>query len=160
MRKVLGVASKKNRTMGFIQWLAAYDHYSIAAVACGQISLKAAFAHRANCVKIAHMATREDRRHPLAVHYDQLVRMSWAHRSYHNEADFAIDKEVKRIDTDALARARDIFDEHNRGKGKGKGKKDTPYVPYSDWKQNGRDRAPNTRKFGNDYSGSSKRGNY
>jgi hypothetical protein len=61
------------------------------------------------------------RRHPVAVHYDTIVRKTWEYRAYNNDPKFNIDKDVLQLNRDALDRARTIFHSY-RPKGKGKGK--------------------------------------
>jgi len=112
--RVLGVQRKKAKFLSLVEWSAAYDLFALAMVATHQMSLVATVAHRSNCIRIANSAFAEKRRHPLAVHYDSLVRQSWAHRAFNQEVGFDVNAEALKIDRDILERARELFDAYKK----------------------------------------------
>lgn len=89
LRKVMGISKKAKKPLTFVQWLAAYEQYTIAASITKQLDLGALMAHKAVCLGIAHKAVTEGRRkHSLAVLYDELARHSWSRSAYSNEPNF------------------------------------------------------------------------
>ena len=122
LRKVMGISVSKSKQLSFLNWLAAYDHFMVTACVTGQLTLAAALAHRSNCIRVAQLAVKEKRRHPLAVCYDEVVRQTWAWRSFHNDPEFDVEKAVNKLDKEALDDARDLFDNSSVSASKGSGK--------------------------------------
>ena len=119
--KVMGGAPKENRSLNFVRWTIAFDYWALAAHATKQCTVTMAMAHKNVCLQVAMRASLKGRRHHLAVIYDEIVRKSWARRSY-SETNFAVRNECCKLSEELLRLAEDRYDELDRQFAKGKGK--------------------------------------
>ena len=130
MRKVMGV-QKQKRSMSFLQCVEGLHRYAIAAAACRQFKLSSGLAHISIVMQVATKAVNDQKRHQVAVFYDQIVREKWASAAYHAgaEGSFNIDDAMTALDDraykEALSMCTDVCrfgDGKGDGKGEGKGK--------------------------------------
>ena len=109
LAKALGAPPKAKAKLSLVQWIAAFDRYAIAAAATNQLTLPAALAHKDLVLKLGSQASSSGRRIEVGIIYDELVRSSWANRSYHGEKlDLASEGGV--LDKAMLAQAEAIYD--------------------------------------------------
>ena len=103
------------------QWQLAYDQYALTASVADQWLYVSAMAHKMVCLQVAHNAETKNRRHALAVLYDELARMDWIRRAYNADPTFNRDVVCLKVDDVILGRAEKLYDQLNAsGKGGGK----------------------------------------
>lgn len=133
LAKALGASSKQKRYLSVFQWQVAFDQYAVAAAAAQQWSFVSSMAHKSVCLQIAQQADSKNRRHHLAVLYDELARGEFSKRAYAGDPSFHRDIVCKTIDDQILSRAEALYDQlavggkGNKGSGKGYG---------NSWKRN------------------------
>ena len=125
----------------------------VAMLATKQMTLEELGAHRAHCVRVAHTAPIERRKHTLAEHYDRVVLESWAQRAFNQETGFKIANEIVKVDAEALERAKDVFysaarraEFEPKGKGKGKSYPSSSSFWHASGKSHGKNRYENAYK--------------
>ena len=118
----LGATAKQKPRLNMFQWQLAYDQYALSASVADQWKYVSAMAHKTVCLQVAHNAEAKNRRHALAVIYDELARMDWSRRAYNADPTFNRDVVCLKVDDVILGRAEKMYDHLNStGKGGGKG---------------------------------------
>ena len=126
--------AESKRRLNLLQWFVAFEQYAIAADVCKQWSFSSAMAHKRVCCEAGARAAKTNKRHYVAIIYDQLARRRWSDAAYALGESFSVDQECLRFDWDIYQDAIDIYsaeqgqhDGNNKRTGderKGKGKGD------------------------------------
>ena len=111
LAKALGAASKQKRHLSVFQWQVAFDQYALAAAATEQWKFVSSMAHKSVCLQVAHQADSKNRRHHLAVLYDELSRAEFSKRAYAGDPTFNSDVVCQRVDDQILSRAEAMYDQ-------------------------------------------------
>ena len=139
--KQIGANPKpKKHYMNLYQWSVAFDAYTLAAQATGQLSLSASMAHRRMCMLVGVKAHLKGRKNHLGLLYDDLVRKDWSKRSQQNET-LNLDVLSATLDEVILREAEARFDEEVKEGPKGYGK------GHNSWYDKGQDKGKGKGKW-------------
>ena len=101
---------KAKRSIGIVEWMAAFDRYALAADVTGQLPFGACLAHKNVCLRVAAKARVGGRARHLAVLYDELSRKAWSEAAYNGMDDFNLIVAAGRLDDDVLKLAEAEYD--------------------------------------------------
>jgi hypothetical protein len=124
LSKALGVrVAKDKRHLTVVQWMAAYDRYSVAAAVAGCYQYDTLLKHKDNVMRLAEECRTKGKPTALALVYDELARRDCDNKQYSGLPGHEPNKALKKLDRELVERAETTLDatrRNNYDKGSGK----------------------------------------
>ena len=144
--KALGATDKpKPKHLTFLQWVAAYQRYALAAQVTGQMNYTSAMVHFENCLRVGEEAKAKGSLIALAACYDSVARREWADMAAKGVPGFDINKLACRHSEDLLRMAEREFASNAAAP--------KPAQRWERWDQHESDHGSTTRAYGHEAGG-------